>query len=130
MTDWDKLVESCPYETKLAVTQWVMKHIAEHAIEGGSYRYLIYSRLGFNSDAYGPLLDSGMFISNEFDISQMDTIKQKVKEHKIDILKADLGMCDEPGCYKEAECGFSSDESTFNGYRRTCYDHYNDNSGS
>lgn len=66
----NKLVEECPHDTKLAVTKWVMRHIADHAREGGSYRYLIYDRLGFGPEAYRPLLDDGMFISNEFEYSK------------------------------------------------------------
>lgn len=61
----NKLVEECPYEMKLAITRWVMKHIADHVKQPGSYRYLIYDRMGFGPDAYRPLLDDGMFISNE-----------------------------------------------------------------
>lgn len=65
-----KLVEECPYETRLAVVAWAMKHIVEHAKEGGSYRYLIYDRLGFGPDAYVPLyMAGGMEISNEFDLT-------------------------------------------------------------
>ena len=64
------LVEACPYETKLAVVAWVFKAIVDHAMEGGTFRYLIYDRLGFNPDAYLPLYDAGgMTISNEFDLS-------------------------------------------------------------
>jgi hypothetical protein len=63
------LVENCPYETRLAVVAWVMKHICDHAREGGTFRYLIYERLGFNQDAYLPLYEAGgMTISNEFDL--------------------------------------------------------------
>jgi hypothetical protein len=29
-------------------------------------------------------------------------------------------MCDQPGCDKDASCGWSSP----NGYRRTCYNHW------
>ena len=61
------LVEDCDYETKLAVTAWIFGHIVDHAAEGGSFRYLIYDRLGFGPDAYIPLYNAGgMTISNEF----------------------------------------------------------------
>lgn len=64
------LVEACPYEVKLAVTAWVMRAIVEHAQEGGTFRYLIYERLGFEPDAYVPLYDAGgLTISNEFDLT-------------------------------------------------------------
>lgn len=68
---YPKLVEECPYETRLAVTAQVFRAIRDHAKEGGTYRYLIYDRLGFNSDAYLPLYDAGgLDISNMlFDLS-------------------------------------------------------------
>ncbi len=66
---YPKLVAECPYETKLAVTAWVMGAIVDHAKEGGSFRYLIYDRLGFGPDAYVPLCNAGgLTISNEFDL--------------------------------------------------------------
>lgn len=69
--DFPKLVEACPYETRLAVACWVIKHIVDHAREGGTYRYLIYDRLGFGPDAYVPMQLSGaLTISNEFDLSE------------------------------------------------------------
>lgn len=64
------LVAACDYETRLAVTAWVFEAIVKHATDGGSFRYLIYDRLGFEHDAYVPLyLAGGMVISNEFDLS-------------------------------------------------------------
>lgn len=64
------LVEACPYETRLAVAAWVFQAIVDHATEGGTFRYLIYHRLGFGPDAYVPLYQAGgMTISNEFDLS-------------------------------------------------------------
>lgn len=69
--DFPRLVEACPYETRLAVACSVMKAIYEHAKEGGSYRYLIYERLGFGPDAYAPCMFShGLDISNEFILAQ------------------------------------------------------------
>ena len=116
----DSLVENCDYDTKLAVTAWVFKNIVEHAREGGSYRYLIYDRLGFDLDAYVPLFEAGgMEISNEFDIERINDIIDIVREHKLDVLKSVLNMCDEPGCFDNAGCGFPTE----NGYRRTCYNH-------
>jgi hypothetical protein len=118
--DLDEMADKCPSELKLAVTRWAMKHIVDHAREGGSYRYLIYNRLGFGPEAYVPLCDDGLTISNEFDISNMDAIKEKVREEKIESLKPLLHMCDEPGCFKNAGCGWPSE----NGYRLTCGEHY------
>lgn len=109
------------YETRLTVAAFVINKILEHAKEGGSYRYLIYERLGFEADAYGVLQEAGALeISNEFNIDQMDEIKRVVRENKIDVLKPSLHMCDEPGCFSNAGCGFPTE----NGYRWACYDHY------
>lgn len=69
-TEYPALVASCDYKTRLAVTAWVIENIVKHATEGGSFRYLIYERLGFDMDAYVPLyMAGGMTISNEFDLS-------------------------------------------------------------
>lgn len=65
------LVDECPYETRLAVTAWVFENVVKHAQEGGTFRYLIYDRLGFGTDAYVPLYQAGgMTISNEFDLTK------------------------------------------------------------
>ncbi len=67
--EYPRLVAECPYETRLAITEQVFKAIVAHATEGGSFRYLIYDRLGFEADAYTPLyMAGGMTISNEFDL--------------------------------------------------------------
>ena len=52
------------YEQKLASTSIIFKAIYEHIKDGGTYRYLIYDRIGLNSDAYMLLLSEGMSISN------------------------------------------------------------------
>ena len=114
-----ELVDKCDYDTKLAVTAWAMKHIVEHARDGGSYRYLIYTRLGFDMDAYGALLDDGMTISNEFDLNLKDAVIKAYKNGDEKKLKDALGLCDEPGCFNYVSCGWSSDD----GYRSTCSDH-------
>lgn len=116
----DELVEKCDYDTKLAVTAWVFKNIVDHAKEGGSYRYLIYNRLGFSLDAYMPLYEAGgMDISNEFSFETMDEIRKIVVDQKIESLKAPLNLCDEPDCFAGASCG----TPTKDGYRRTCFEH-------
>jgi len=65
--EMQRLVEECDYDTRLAVTAWVMKAICDHAKRSGSYRYLIYERLGFDFDAYSALYPDGMDISNYFE---------------------------------------------------------------
>jgi hypothetical protein len=119
--DWiDELVKNSDYDTRLAITAWVMRHILDHAKDGGSYRYLIYDRLGFNEDAYGVLQEAGALdISNLFNLQKMEDIENHVRENKIESIKKLVGFCDEPECYNEAGCGFPTDD----GYRWTCYEH-------
>jgi hypothetical protein len=119
--DWiDELVKNSDYDTRLAITAWVMRHILDHAKDGGSYRYLIYDRLGFNEDSYMVLQEAGALdISNLFDLQKMEDIENHVRENKIESIKKLVGFCDEPECYIEAGCGFPTDD----GYRWTCYEH-------
>lgn len=65
---WDELT----YEQKLAATRFIFEKICEHARHSGSYRYLIYDRLGFSSDAYSELYPEGMLISNGFILREED----------------------------------------------------------
>jgi hypothetical protein len=109
----DELVEKSDYETRLAITRWVMKHIVDHAKEGGSYRYLIYERLGFEMDAYSPLLESGMTISNDFSIEDMEDIKDIVRKRQIVHLKKILRMCDIEECYQDASVWLNGKQSCF-----------------
>lgn len=84
MFSLEEILKEVPYEHKLAVTQWVFKHIVEHATEGGSYRYLIYDRLGFGMDAYAPLCADGLTISNEFDLQQKQLMNASDEHWKKD----------------------------------------------
>ena len=63
---WDSL----SYVQRLAATAHVFDQICNHAREGGTYRYLIYDRLGFKMDAYSHLYPEGMHISNEFKLEK------------------------------------------------------------
>ena len=120
MFSLEDILKEVSYEHKLAVTQWVFKHIVEHAKEGGSYRYLIYDRLGFDADAYGVLLADGMTISNEFDLSDKEEVAEFLKNNDIEGAKRRLGYCDEPGCYNEVSSGYPVE----GGYRMSCGEHY------
>ena len=123
-SDWiEEIVKNSDYETRLAITAWVMEKILEHANDPGSYRYLIYDRLGFDMDAYGVLQGAGALeISNEFDLTKMRDIEHHVRAHKIESMKPLVGICDEPGCYKDAGCGFPVTDGVRD-YRWTCYEH-------
>jgi hypothetical protein len=118
--DLEELTNKCDPETKLAVTAWVFKHVVEHAKDGGSYRYLIYERLGFGPEAYVPLCDDGLTISNEFDLDLKDRVVEALKSKDEKKMKEALGLCDVPECFKYVSCGWPSE----NGYRKTCGDHY------
>lgn len=112
-------VENIDQDTLLRVTEWVFKHLYDHAQEGGSFRYLIYDRLGFGSAAYVPLYAAGgMTISDEFDLERIEKIKSVVREHKIVQLKSVLNMCTVEDCYQEA-----TSYAPLIGAR--CSDHYN-----
>lgn len=126
-SDWiEEIVKNSDYDTRLAITAWVMEKILDHAKGGGSYRYLIYDRLGFDMDAYGVLQNAGALeISNEFDIQKMIDIEHHVRAHKIESMKPLVGICDEPGCYKDAGCGFPVTVTTgVRDYRWTCSEHW------
>jgi hypothetical protein len=118
--DLDKLADTCDYDMKLAVTRWVFKHIAAHGAEGGSYRHLIYDRLGFGPDAYAPLCSDGLFISNEFDAEVLPNAREALASGNHEKLKEVLNCCDEPGCYEVTSCGFPTEDGK---YRHTCYEH-------
>lgn len=68
------LVAKCPVETRLAITAQVFQAIWDHMQEGGTFRYLIYERLGFGPEAYLPLYEAGgMNISNAiFDLREKE----------------------------------------------------------
>src|SRR5882672_10532344 len=76
------LVAACPSEMRLAVTAQVFKAIVDHATEGGSFRDLIYDRLGFGPEAYVPLYDAGgMTISNDFNLPDPNAPRIALKDH-------------------------------------------------
>jgi hypothetical protein len=128
--EYAKMADECDPELKLAVTKWVMKHIVEHAKEGGSYRYLIYDRLGFGPEAYAPLCSDGLTISNEFSLDTVPDARRMLemafkhednRDYYFRELKEILNCCDEPGCYEVTSAGWPTEDG---GYRHTCGDHY------
>lgn len=58
--------ESLEYDKRLMVSFHVFKQLHENEfIDKGSYRHLIYTKLGFSADAYSTLMDSGlMYVHN------------------------------------------------------------------
>lgn len=63
MEEWKKEAEQCwnelDPEKRLLITSYVFRKLHEHYMEGGSYRYLIYERLGFGPEAYAVLQTNG-----------------------------------------------------------------------
>jgi len=101
--DWFmKDVDALPMETRIAVAAWVMKHIVDHAKDGGSFRYLIYDRLGLDMSAYVPLCADGMVISNEFDLNLKDDLIEALKGNDLKAARDVLGLCHMPGCWEYA----------------------------
>lgn len=48
-------------------TAWVIGHLVDHLCEEGTFRRLIYNRMGYGPEAYCPLyLAGGMTLSNTF----------------------------------------------------------------
>jgi len=56
----EKFWSSLSYEEKLYAVAHVSRVLCEHAREGGTYRYLIYERFGFDFDSYAVLQWSGL----------------------------------------------------------------------
>jgi hypothetical protein len=58
--------ESLDYDQRLMVAFHVFKQLYDNEFgDKGSYRHLIYTKLGFSTDAYSTLMDSGlMYVHN------------------------------------------------------------------
>jgi hypothetical protein len=52
------LAEEAPEEIRLAITAWAVRKLATHIVEPGTYRDMIYHRMGFRerTDSYRLLL--------------------------------------------------------------------------
>jgi hypothetical protein len=59
MSDYDVLVSKYDDQTKMDIAAWVISKLRAHTLNGGSSRTLIYERLGFGVEAYGPLCEAG-----------------------------------------------------------------------
>lgn len=56
---------------------WVFAHLNDHLDELGSFRYLVYDRMGYDEEAYIPLFSAGgMAITNAF--YELKTIKNNM----------------------------------------------------
>ena len=119
---FEKEIKSLPMQTRIAAAAWVMKHIVDHAKEGGSFRHLIYSRLGLDTSAYVPLCSDGMTISNEFDLNSNQHIVEALKQNDISKVKYLLGLCQQPDCWDFA----STWSPGVNGTVALCSKHYSE----
>lgn len=63
LLDPKEIWNSLTYEQQVGATAHIFSVLKEQAMRGGTYRYLIYNRLGFKEDAYCVLLD-GLDINN------------------------------------------------------------------
>lgn len=117
---YDEHIQSADMKTKIAFAAWVMKHVVDHARDGGSFRYLIYDRLGLDLSAYCALCDDGMIISNEFDLQLKDQLINALKNNDFDKMKSLLGLCDIEGCMKHARAWVPSQV----GGSALCSDHF------
>jgi hypothetical protein len=73
MSDIDSKVEKYDNQTKLDIAAWVISKIDDHGNDPGSFRYLIYDRLGFGPEAYVPLYEAGgMNITNGLDYKKSE----------------------------------------------------------
>lgn len=69
MSSINEMSQKLTASDRLTWTEQVFRAICDHAREGGSYRHLIYGRLGFGPEAYAPLyMAGGMDISNHFNL--------------------------------------------------------------
>lgn len=116
---YKNIVDSASMETKIAFAAWVMKHVVDHARDGGSFRHLIYSRLGLDSSAYYPLCEDGLTISNEFDLELKDNLITAFKNNDFDLIKSLLGLCSTKGCMNYADSWIPSEV----GVSALCRDH-------
>lgn len=101
---YPKLVEECPYETRLAVAAWIISVIVDHAISPGSFRYLIYDRLGFGPDAYVSLYNAGgMTLTNEFDLGEIEELRELNKKLQEKLRQVSIGRVISRGKYSNRE---------------------------
>ena len=60
----------------------VVKKVFEHVKEGGSFRHLIYGRLGFGPEAYAPMMAAGALdLSNRCPFPETDKVPTIVSVH-------------------------------------------------
>jgi hypothetical protein len=62
---------------------WVLRHLADQLRDGGTFRYLIYDRMGYGPEAYCPLHDAGgMLLTNAF--GELAEFRHCIEQHEAD----------------------------------------------
>lgn len=62
-------IDTIPEAVKITVACWLLKHLVEHAQDPGTFRHLVYKRLGLGLPAYTPMLNAGgMTVATFFDL--------------------------------------------------------------
>lgn len=69
-----------PINERLDITCRAFKAIADHLKGGGTFRYLIYDRLRFGSEAYIPLYEAGGMAISNF-ANEVTCFAQTIHEH-------------------------------------------------
>lgn len=79
MSEMVKLGSNVIEKPSIEQVAWVLQHIHDHMNEGGTFRYLIYERLGFGPEAYVICYEhGGMAISNGcFDLREARNADQE-----------------------------------------------------
>lgn len=73
---------------------WLFCHLTDAASEPGSYRYLIYDRMGYGPEAYCTLLSAGAMMINNILVDQNELLQksrevdEKAKKIEVEILRA------------------------------------------
>ena len=68
---------------------WVFTHLCDHMNDGGSFRYLIYNRMGFGPEAYTTLyMAGGMALSNAFgELEDMREVIESLRRNDPELAK-------------------------------------------
>ena len=78
-TDRHKKVLCGQKKPSIEQTAWVFSHLKDHMKDTGSFRVLIYGRMGYDANAYISLFEAGgMDLSNAF--IDLDEFEKKTKE--------------------------------------------------
>lgn len=60
---------------------WVFRHLYNQTLEGGSFRYLIYDRMGFGPEAYESLYKAGGMVLTNILYTEYERSKESEEEN-------------------------------------------------